>query len=175
MKPNPVKDNHNMHITNQSRHKLRNSDGISLKIVRIENDRRSFMPLLLIGDESETMIDLYIDRGELFAAFAGKTVAAVCLTTDEGNGITEIKNIAVKPEFRQRGIGSRMLRHVESLNAGKIITLGTGETPSTLRFYHSNGYRYSHRVPDFFTDNYPTPIVEEGVRLKDMIYLSKQL
>lgn len=39
----------------------------------------------------------------------------------------------------------------------------------------SCGYSYSHRIAGFFTDNYPGPIIEDGVRLKDMLYLSKQL
>ena len=66
-----------------------------------------------------------------------------------------------------------MLRHVERLNPDRTIILGTGETPSTFRFYNSCGYVYSHRVPNFFTDNYIAPIIEEGVTLRDMIYLKK--
>lgn len=138
-----------------------------------ESDKESYMPLLLIGDESPDMISRYIGRGTLYAGFIDGKPVAVCLTTEEGDGITEVKNLAVAPEYRRRGIGRAMLRHVELLNAGRRIILGTGETPSTLRFYKSCGYSYSHRIPDFFTDNYPEPIVEEGVTLRDMIYLSK--
>lgn len=87
----------------------------------------------------------------------------------------EVKNLAVEPDFRGRGIGRSMLEYIENMNRGKVIILGTGETPSTLRFYNSCGYFYSHRVPDFFIDNYPEPIVEEGVTLRDMIYLKKDI
>lgn len=83
-------------------------------------------------------------------------------------------NLAVVAEHRRHGVGRAMLGHVESLLGGCKFILGTGETPSTLRFYHNCGYTYSHRVPDFFTDNYNHPIIEEGIQLKDMIYLSKQ-
>lgn len=76
--------------------------------------------------------------------------------------------------FNVGGFGRRMLEHVEKLNTNKSIILGTGETPSTLRFYEKCGYRYSHRVPDFFTNNYSNPIIEEGVLLRDMIYLKKK-
>lgn len=139
----------------------------------ISADKRRYMPLLLLGDESEPMIGRYLDRGDLWVGFDGEIPVAVCVATDEGHGVTEVKNLAVSPDFRRRGIGRRMLAHVEGLNAGRTVILGTGETPSTLRFYKSCGYRYSHRVPDFFTDNYPDPIIEEGVVLKDMVYLSK--
>ena len=107
------------------------------------------MPLMLLGDESELMVGRYLDRGDMWVGFAYEAPVAVCVVTDEGHGVTEVKNLAVCPDFQCRGIGRRMLAHVESLNAGRIVTLGTGETPSTLRFYKSCGYRYSHRVPDF--------------------------
>jgi hypothetical protein len=54
------------------------------------------------------------------------------------------------------------------------MLVGTGETPSILRFYKNCGFEYSHRVKDFFTDNYDHPIIEEGVRLADMVYFSKK-
>lgn len=138
-------------------------------------DKRRYLPLLLVGDESEAMIGRYLDRGALYVGRIGGETAAVCVVTDEGEGVFEIKNLAVRADLRRRGIGRRMLLHAESLHPGCTIMLGTGETPSTLRFYASCGYGYSHRVPGFFTDNYPAPIVEEGVTLRDMIYLSKRV
>lgn len=136
---------------------------------------RCFLPLLLIGDESEEMVGRYLDRGNLYVGYVADIPVAVCLTTDEGPELTEVKNLAVAPEFRNRGIGRTMLGHVESLHRGETVMLGTGETPSTLRFYRSLGYEYSHRIPDFFVKNYPTPIIEEGVRLKDMLILVKRV
>lgn len=138
------------------------------------SDPGYLMPLLLIGDESETMINRYLGRGRVFTGeISGQTVC-VCVVTEESGGMVEIKNLAVTVPWRRHGIGRAMLRHVESLYAGRTLCLGTGETPSTLRFYHNCGYRFSHRVADFFTRNYPAPIIEEGVTLRDMIYLTKQ-
>ncbi len=133
----------------------------------------SLMPLLLIGDESEAMIDRYIADCRLFVAKRDGRPCAVCAVLVASDGIVEIKNLAVMPEHQRQGLGSAMLRHVENLYKGHKIILGTGETPGTLDFYKSNGYTVSHVVADFFTDNYPDPIVEEGITLKDMIYLSK--
>lgn len=98
---------------------------------------------------------------------------AVVMTVCIDSTTVEVKNLAVADGFRRQGYGRRMLRHIENRHPGKAIVLGTGETPSTLRFYRSCGFTYSHRIPDFFTDNYPEPIIEEGVRLRDMIYLKK--
>lgn len=42
---------------------------------------------------------------------------------------------------------------------------------TTIAFYKNCGFVYSHRIPNFFTDNYEHPIFEAGKQLKDMIYL----
>lgn len=145
----------------------------SFEIFEITSDKRRFMPLLLVGDESEDMICRYIEASDLYVGFSGEVAVAVCATLAIDETVVEVKNLAVSTDFRHRGIGRSMLRYVERVNPGKAIILGTGETPSTLRFYRNCGYRYSHRIPGFFTDNYPDPIVEEGVTLRDMIYLRK--
>lgn len=137
-------------------------------------EKRRFMDLLLMGDEQESMIDRYLSRGRLFIGYVSGVPAACCVVTREPGGVVEIKNLAVSPEHRRRGIGRAMLEHVESLFPDAIFQLGTGETPSTLRFYRNCGYAFSHRIPDFFTDNYDHPIVEEGVVLKDIVYLRKK-
>lgn len=142
-------------------------------ITKADRDKRQYLHLLLIGDESESMINRYIDHGDLYIGLVNCEPMAVCVALSHDADTIEVKNLAVLPAFRRQGYGRRMLEHIERLYPSRLITLGTGETPSTLRFYKSCGYSYSHRIPDFFTDNYPGPIIEEGVVLRDMIYLKK--
>jgi hypothetical protein len=142
-------------------------------IIEIDGNKKQYLPLLLIGDESESMIDRYLDYGTLFVGFFNGMPIAVCVAVNLEPDVVEIKNLAVEAEFRRQGYGRRMLEHVESQHSNKKIILGTGETPSTLKFYKSCGYSYSHSIPNFFTDNYPVPIIEEGTTLRDMIYLKK--
>ena len=145
----------------------------SLAIRKVDDGKRDFIDLLLIGDESEDMIMKYLDRGNLYVGSMDNKDVAVIVTVEKDNGSVEIKNLAVDAAFRRRGIGRKMLVYVEKLYPDNKIILGTGETPSTLRFYRSCGYRYSYRISNFFTDNYPNPIVEEEVTLRDMVYLYK--
>jgi hypothetical protein len=49
--------------------------------------------------------------------------------------------------------------------------VGTGESKKTISFYENCGFVYSHKVKDFFINNYDHEIFEEGKQLKDMIYL----
>ena len=48
-------------------------------------DKKRYLDLLLLGDEQESMIDRYLERGELFV-LEDNGVKAVCVVTDEGNG-----------------------------------------------------------------------------------------
>lgn len=55
------------------------------------------------------------------------------------------------------------------------MLVGTGETPAILSFNESCGFEKSHRVKNFFTDNYDHLMFEDGIQLVDMIYLKKIL
>ena len=144
---------------------------------RIEAEKRNFLPLLLLGDEQEDMIDRYLDRGVLTALYDGG-LRAVCVVTEEAPGVFEIKNLAVEPAFHRRGYGRAMVeRAVRDCRAagGRRLLVGTGDSPLTLPFYRACGFRESHRVPDFFLDHYDHPIYEAGQLLTDMVYLSMEL
>lgn len=145
------------------------------KIIKIDTDKKNYLNLLLIGDESESMIDRYLDKCNLYVGFIDNEPIALCATVNVDTEVIEIKNLAVLSKYRQQGYGRSMLEFVENLYSGKTIIIGTGETPSTLRFYKSCGYSYSHRILNFFTDNYPAPIIEENIMLCDMVYLKKAL
>lgn len=144
-----------------------------MRIARIARDKKNYLELLLMGDEQETMIDRYLDRGDLYVGFLETVPVAVCVVTSEGDDLCEIKNLAVHPDYRRHGYGRALLAFVERRYAGCSFQLGTGETPSTLRFYERCGYAFSHRIPHFFTDHYDYPIIEEGVTLDDMLYFTK--
>ena len=142
----------------------------------VDTDKKRYLSLLLLADEQESMIDRYLEQGEMFAASENGTVVAVCVVTREGEGVYELKNLAVRPDFQRRGIGRAMIGHVWRHYAPSCRTLlvGTGDSPSTVPFYERCGFVYSHRVKDFFTDNYDHPIIDGGVLLTDMLYFKRE-
>lgn len=77
-----------------------------MKIELLREDKRRFLDLLLEGDEQESMIDVYLDRGDMFVLYDRDPVS-VCVVTCEGDGVYELKNIATYEEFRGRGYGRR--------------------------------------------------------------------
>lgn len=147
-----------------------------MNIIQITNNKKQYIELLLLADEQESMIDRYLERGEMFV-LKDKGVKAVCVVTDEGEGVCELKNIAVTPHFQRQGYGKRLINYLLTHYAGKYnqMIVGTGDVPSTTGFYKSCGFEYSHRIENFFTDNYDHQMIEDGVLLKDMIYLKREI
>ena len=70
-------------------------DGVmDMKIREVNENKKQFISLLLLADEQESMVDRYLEKGNMYVLEDGN-VKAECVVTDEGNGILEIKNIAV--------------------------------------------------------------------------------
>lgn len=147
-----------------------------MEIKMINENKKQFWDLLLLADEQESMIDKYLAHGELFALY-DDGLKSICVVTQENNDVCELKNIATYEEWHGHGYGSRLLQHISSYYQGRYGTLlvGTGDVPWILNFYQKNGFYISHRIENFFTDNYNHPIYDDGILLTDMIYLSKAL
>lgn len=145
-----------------------------MEIQEIQNSKKRYLDLLLIGDEQESMIDGYLNDGRLYVLKSESRVRAAFVLLDVGVDVMELKNIAVYPEFQKCGYGRNCIEFIKRKYAGKGIKLiaGTGEVPSTMGFYEHMGFSYSHRKKDFFTLNYGRPIMEDGITLKDMVYYS---
>jgi len=143
----------------------------------VSDSKRDFLSLLLLGDEQEDMIDRYLDRGTLYALYDGGRLRAVCVVTEEEAGTFEIKNLAVEPDSQRRGYGRDMVDYVirQCRGRAKRLIVGTGDSPLTVPFYESCGFRESHRIKDFFVDHYDHPIWEAGRQLTDMVYFSMAL
>lgn len=149
-----------------------------LKITEITENKKEYLPLLLLGDEQESMIDHYLAHGKMLLLQTDTEPVGVCVCTGEGDGVFEIKNIAVSPAHQRCGYGRRLLIVAENACracGGTVLQVGTGESPLTVPFYEACGFRYSHRIPNFFTENYDHPIFECGIQLRDMVYFRKDL
>ncbi len=147
-----------------------------MKIVEVQENKKRYLPLLLLADEQEDMIDRYLERGTMFVLEDGG-VKGECVVTDEGGGILELKNIAVAPGFHRMGYGRALIDFIVKRYRNRYSTLyvGTGDSPQTILFYENCGFIRSHTVKNFFTDHYDHPIYERGVQLIDMVYLKRKL
>ncbi len=147
-----------------------------MKIEIAKIDKKRYLDLLLLADEQESMIDHYLERGDLFVLL-DPDVKSVCVVTDEGNGIFEVKNLATDMRYQRQGYGTAMMQHIFRHYQGRCAAMlvGTGDSPWILSFYQQCGFAISHTVPNFFVDHYDHPILDNGKQLKDMIYLRKEM
>lgn len=143
-----------------------------MNIKKIIQNKDDFMDLLLLGDEQESMIKKYLYTGDLFALYDNdlKTVSVV---TKEDDETYEIKNLATYEKYRGKGYGTHMLKYIikEYKNKCKKLILGTGDNIKIISYYNKSGFTYSHKIKNFFIDNYDHEMFEDGKQLVDMIYL----
>ena len=146
-----------------------------MEIKEVTGNKTAFMDLLLIGDEEESMINRYLEQSDLFVLYASGKPASVCAVIKADFDTIEIKNLATYPEYQNKGYASALLDFVYNRykETFKALILGTGENEKTLNFYKNRGFIETHRVKNFFTNNYSHPIFENGKQLRDMIYLKK--
>lgn len=147
-----------------------------MEIRKVETDKKQYLSLLLLADEQEDIVDRYLERGFMYV-LEDDGVKAECVVTDEGNGVLELKNIAVAPAAQGRGYGKAMVDFLIRTYKGQyaVLQVGTGDSPSTIPFYEACGFYRHHLVKNFFTDHYDHPIYECGVQLVDMVYLQRKL
>lgn len=147
-----------------------------MSIRLITENKKDYLSLLLLGDESESHIDKYLERGDMFVLYDGD-LKSICVVTDEGGGVLEIQNLATDIRYQRQGYASRLIDYIAGYYAGRYdkIILGTGDVPGTLAFYEHRGFAVTHRVPDYFTIHYDHPMIEDGVLLKDQVYLERKI
>lgn len=134
-------------------------------------DKWAHRALLLLADPSEAMVARYLDHSDMYlwCTPSGETVGEAVV---DPHG--EIKNLAVVPAFQQQGWGRRILDDLCARYAGVFRVLTVGTSAGGVSFYERCGFRYSHTVRNFFTDNYPEPVIDEdGSQCRDMIYLTR--
>ncbi|WP_138306709.1 MULTISPECIES: GNAT family N-acetyltransferase [unclassified Clostridium] len=145
-----------------------------MEIIQVKENKKKYLDLLLLADEQEDMVDRYLERGDMFVLSDG-SVRAECVVTNEGPGTYELKNIATAPLFQRQGYGRRLIEYLFNHYPDlQTLYVGTGDSPLSLDFYHACGFKDSHRVERFFTDNYDHPIIEAGIQLVDMVYLKRE-
>lgn len=134
--------------------------------------------LLLLADPSEEKIRSYLHQSGCFVASLGAMVIGACLVQPLGPTSHEIMSIAVHPDHQKSGTGTLLLKWVIDFyrrSGAQQLEVGTGSFGYQLAFYQRQGFRVTGIERNFFIDNYNKPIIEDGIRLYDMLRLVLQL
>lgn len=145
----------------------------------LEKDKQIPYELLLLADETIDSINKYIYQSDIYVLDRDNVTIAVLALQTVSSDTIEIKNIAVATAFQGQGIGQELLKDAISLakeKGFKKIIIGTGDAGiKQLYLYQKVGFEIYDIKHRFFLDNFPEPIFENGIQLKHMIMLKKDL
>ena len=135
--------------------------------------------LLLDADPSRERVERYLGDDYTRIAKYDDRVIGVYALARHAPTVFELMNIAVAEEFRGTGLGRWLLGHAIGLAESKgarVVEVGTGNSSfGALKFYQRAGFRIVGVRPNYFVENYPEPIVEDGLTCIDMIRLALEL
>lgn len=143
--------------------------------------RSALRALFEEAEDSSAELDSYIDAGEILVAIANNAPVGHLQLIDDGADTSEIKNMAVDPAYRGRGIGRRLIgAAVDLARTGGRSTLAVSAAAAdvgNLRFYQRSGFRMRSVERDAFTPGlgYPAGVVIDGIRLRDRVWLDLDL
>ncbi len=148
---------------------------MEIEIKQILSVTRFHLDLLLLADPSIGKINKYLIDSNIYSASIDDETIGIIVIKEVDNLKKEIKNVAVKKEHQNKGIGKKLINFVlkiEKSNGTKIVEIGTGNSSiNQLLLYQKIGFRIDSIDRDFFSRNYKEVIIENGIICKDMIRL----
>ena len=106
-----------------------------MEFERVVGNKKDYLPLLLLADEQEDMIDRYLGKGEMYLA-KDPEVVGECVVCKVDDGVYEIKNIATDPALHGKGYGRALMEHclADARDRGKsgICMLGAEKQKAWL-------------------------------------------
>lgn len=82
-----------------------------MRFREIRKNKIKYLNLLLEADEQLSMIEKYLYKGRMYALY-DNGLKAVCVVQDMGQGVLEIKNLAVCSDSRKKGYGKAFLAFI---------------------------------------------------------------
>ena len=75
----------------------------------ITTGKKQYLPLLLLADPCEAMIDRYLEAGEMHVIKAGNAAVCEAVVLPLSETACELKNIATDPQFQGQGHATRLM------------------------------------------------------------------
>ena len=148
-------------------------------IRKIHSDETVPYGLLLDADPSCSAVDEYLAFSEIHIAMLKQEIIASIVFYVPDADTLEIKNIAVEEKLQKRGIGQMLLDYITKISIKKntrAIIIGTSNASiGQLYLYQKAGFEMTEIKQNFFLNNYPQPIFENGIQCRHMIMLKKYL
>lgn len=145
-------------------------------IRKLNAEEQPPLHLLLLADPSLSLVEAYLKRGQCFVAEVENCIIGVYVLLQMRPETVELVNIAVDENQQSKGIGKQLVYHAiqnARLLGAKTIEVGTGNSSvGQLALYQKCGFRITGIDRDFFIRHYSEEIVENGIKVVDMIRLT---
>lgn len=146
-----------------------------IQLKKITGNKKIYLDLLLLADPEENAIDKYINDSEVFSLIENEKVLGQCAVTEIDKHKCEIKNIAINEDIHKKGYGRKFINLICDYYKDKYTSILVGTADAGVEFYEKCGFKISHRIKNFFIDNYDEEIFDNGIQCVDMIYLEKKI
>jgi GNAT superfamily N-acetyltransferase len=131
-----------------------------------------------MAEDSEAQLDSYLDAGQVLVALAGdRIVGHLQLVDAQDARYSEIKNMAVEPSYRGRGVGRTLIDAAADLvrkqHRSMLLVATAAAGIDNLRFYQRSGFRIRSVERDAFrpAQGYPPDARLHGIALHDRVWL----
>lgn len=132
-------------------------------------------PLLLLADPNKEKIDSYITKSDCFVLELNNEIIGVLLLQKINKTSLEIKNIAVSEEHQNKGFGKKLIKSIikrtKNETENKLVVCTGNSSIDQLAFYQKLGFRIFDIQYNYFTQNYSSPILENGILCEHKICL----
>ena len=135
-----------------------------------------------LAEDSAAQLDSYLVEGQVLVAAVGDRIVGHLQLVDAGDAQqSEIKNMAVEPSFRSRGIGRGLIRAAIEFarveHRSMLVVATAAADIDNLRFYQRAGFRMRSVERDVFTPaaGYAPQTSLDGIQLRDRVWLDLDL
>jgi GNAT superfamily N-acetyltransferase len=152
----------------------------AVRIAEHSGSRAELRRLFELAEDSSQALDEYIGRGRVLVALDGSAIVGHAqLTATARAAELEIKNMAVHPALRRRGIGRALIEAADSLARGegrsRLVVATAAADTGNLRFYQRLGFRMRSVERDAFLKaaGYPPGLTIGDIELRDRVWLDR--
>jgi len=133
--------------------------------------------LLLLADPDWSKVQQALEQATIYGYQLDGQIVGVLVLQSKTVAIKEITIVAVIPSYQHRGIARALLQLVikscQQETACEQLQIGTGNSSlHQLALYQHAGFEMVSVWVDYFVDNYPEPIYENGLQCKSMVRLA---
>lgn len=152
---------------------------MNLTFKRFTQTNQKLKELLLLADPNEELIKKYLVTGIAYAAFSNQRLVGAFILIPINSDRIELANLAVFEEFQGQGVGKNLLKlaiEVATTANYQFLNVGTGTTSfSALALYQKVGFRIIKVEPNYFGKFYSQKLWENGIWLRDRLWLELSL